>query len=74
MPVRIFIAVLISASLAAGCGRRGPLEAPRSAINVESEGPGSPGTLDAVSPGAQQPDAHRPVEVPPQRFVLDPLL
>ena len=71
-------AALIAALGLAGCGRRGPLEPPPSALAGQpvpgAEGPGQPTSVE-VGPsggGAQAPiTGNRPSQ---RTFILDPLL
>lgn len=74
--IRIVLALTLTLLAAAGCGRRGALEAPGSADPMPGVGTaGSPAPLDPTSPGAQEPAAERPgTAAPERRFILDPLI
>ena len=67
MPIRTLIIVVLAAAVIAGCGRRGPLEAPDAAA-VEVPAPAA-GALDAPAPAAPPPEPE-----PQRRFFLDFLL
>jgi len=89
MPIRNLIIAAIVAAIVCGCGRRGSLEEPPGAAPARQEAappdvyggeaslaPGSGAaadTLDATSPGAQDPEL-RTEPAPKRRFFLDFLL
>jgi hypothetical protein len=65
--------VAVAATAISGCGRRGALEAPGSALGPEPLF--SPPVLtEQESPGAQDPEATRQPAAPDRPFVLDPLI
>jgi hypothetical protein len=74
MIIRTLIFVALVASVIAGCGRRGSLEAAGEPETTLAPGAGSASyTLDATSPGAQEPEAEQS-PAPQRRFFLDFLL
>jgi predicted small lipoprotein YifL len=71
--LRTVLILLAATMLLAGCGRRGGLEAPGSA--VETEPLFAPeAILDDASPGAQDPEPQAQPDAPERRFILDPLI
>lgn len=57
----------------AGCGIRGPLEAPPGVGTPQAKGPAAKGTFGTANLLPRRPKP-TPVDVPKQSFVLDPLL
>jgi predicted small lipoprotein YifL len=79
MSSRSAIAVVLLTALAlAGCGRRGPLEAPgepeTGAVSDTAPRPGSTPMTSNASPGATEPQPAAPGAAPGRRFILDPLI
>jgi predicted small lipoprotein YifL len=75
MPFRNLIIIALIAAGFTGCGRRGALESPAGELET-SVVPGSGAaaeTLDAASPGSQEPEAERTPQ-PDRPFFLDFLL
>jgi predicted small lipoprotein YifL len=74
MPVRTLIIVLLAAAALAGCGRRGPLEAPdaRPAAGLVTAPPTNVSPLDPGSTVVPVPREEQPA--PRRRFFLDFLL
>lgn len=72
MPIRTFVIVALVACAAAGCGRRGALEAP----GIPETAPDQ--TRDSAAFGGFLPSGaeldERPPPAPKRRFILDPLL
>ena len=70
--IRTILVLVLIGIAAAGCGRRGDLQAPGTVEPDPAVGPEA--MLSPASPGATEPPEERPEAAPEQRFFLDPLL
>jgi predicted small lipoprotein YifL len=75
MLFRTLLIVALIATALTGCGRRGSLESPAGELetNVVPGSGSASETLDAASPGSQEPEAERTPQ-PDRPFFLDFLL
>ena len=70
-PLAVLAVAVLALSLS-GCGRRGPLEAPRAAEQPEPAATSAP--LSAAVPGAVEREKPVRAKKPDRSFILDPLI